>query len=189
MTIDPHNITDFNRNNSKLEEFLLFCVVVAGKKSSIQAVKLQQFLDANTHEPFSFIRCLNVCGTLRDRIEQVKLGQYERLVECFKTLAYSNHDLRTVTVEQLESIPGIGPKTARFFVMHTRRNQPYACLDTHVLKWLKAQGVENVPKNTPSGKNYLRLEKEYLRLCAEKGMDPAGLDLLVWSTSVKKEAA
>lgn len=187
--IDPHNITDFNRHNSQLEEFLLFCVVVAGKKSSVQAVKLQQFLEANTHEPFSFIRCLTVCGTLQNRIERVKLGQYGRLVECFKQLAYSGFDLKTVSVETLETIPGIGPKTARFFVLHSRRNQTVACLDTHVLKWLKAQGVENVPKNTPSGKNYLRLEKEYLRLCDELGMDPAGLDLQVWSTTVKKEAA
>lgn len=43
--IDPNNITKFYRTEAELEEFLLFCIIVAGKNSKIQAKKLAEFLE------------------------------------------------------------------------------------------------------------------------------------------------
>ena len=63
-----------------------------------------------------------------------------------------------------------------------------AGLDTHVLKFLKLMGVDNVPKVTPSSnKEYLRLEYEFLKLAAKYKMAPSDLDLMVWNEySIKK---
>ena len=44
MTVDPYNITKYNRTKAELECFLLFCIVVAGKTAYIQAQKLDEFL-------------------------------------------------------------------------------------------------------------------------------------------------
>ena len=42
--INPYQITNYDRSSSELEEFLLFCIVVAGKTAYIQAQKLEDFL-------------------------------------------------------------------------------------------------------------------------------------------------
>ena len=39
--IDPYKITNYNRTESQLQEFLLFCILVAGKTAYIQAKKLE----------------------------------------------------------------------------------------------------------------------------------------------------
>jgi thermostable 8-oxoguanine DNA glycosylase len=83
-------------------------------------------------------------------------------------------------VELLQCVKGIGMKTARFFVMHTRAHQMYACLDTHILAWLGDKG-HDVPKSTPQGKKYLELEKIFLDYCIEMDMMPADLDLKIWN--------
>jgi len=80
------------------------------------------------------------------------------------------------------SIHGVGPKTARFFLVHSRPDQEYVILDTHVLAWLKEKGVD-VPKSTPSGESYLRIEKVALclfRAYFGKSLDLAAIDLLIW---------
>ena len=99
-------------------------------------------------------------------------------------------DLRTCSADDLEKIHGIGMKTSRCFIIHSRPGARYAGLDTHILKHLKACGVENVPKSTPSSKKeYLRLEKEFLRIADLNNMTPAAYDLMIWNWfSVKSEA-
>ena len=42
--INPAEVTNYNRTQSELQEFLLFCINVAGKKSSIEAPKLEVFI-------------------------------------------------------------------------------------------------------------------------------------------------
>jgi thermostable 8-oxoguanine DNA glycosylase len=95
--------------------------------------------------------------------------------------ANANVDLTTCNAVDLCLIHGIGPKTANCFLLHTRRNHVGAGIDTHVLKYLKAWNVPNVPKNTPTGKSYARLEQEFLNICQKVGRQPAELDLLVWN--------
>ena len=64
--------------------------------------------------------------------------------------------------------------------MSSRHNVQHAALDTHLLKYLRAEGVENVPKSTPSSnKQYDRLEKEFLSRVPQ-GMTPAEFDLEIW---------
>ena len=182
FAIDPHNITNYNRSDEELELFWLFSVLVAGKNSRIQAGKLDEFLSDSSNfsvSPFSYIRYLVVQDFLRHTLEVHKLGQYNRLVPCFEQSL--DLDLRKCSVEDLEAIHGVGPKTARFFILHTRRDEHHAVLDTHILRWMREELGVDTPKNTPTGKRYFELEKVFLNYCAENSKFPAELDLEIWS--------
>lgn len=194
--IDPRKVTDFGRTDDELEEFLLFAIVVAGKGAFQQATKLDQFLTmSQTHfasscSPFGLIQhmTLDKNNILVERLRAVKMGQYERISTAFRGVSsffsehvMGMHQLRGVDVQTLECVKGIGMKTARFFMMHTRPNQVYACLDTHILKWLGTRGHE-VPKTTPRGEKYLALERVFLSYCEEMGKSPAELDLEIWNS-------
>ena len=88
-------------------------------------------------------------------------------------------NLSSCSIEDLERVVGIGPKTARCFVMHSRRGARHAGLDTHVLKYLKSRGVD-VPKSTPTGRRYAELERIFLDMADESGKSPAEFDLEIW---------
>jgi thermostable 8-oxoguanine DNA glycosylase len=185
--INPNAITNFARTDYELQEFILFCIVVAGKNSQVQAKKLAEFLSVTEESPFDFIRQCVVDGTLRGHLERVKMGQYGRLTKVFDDIATSIIDLRNVSVAILQNIVGL--KTARFFLMHSRAGFRCATLDTHILAWLNTQGVV-APKATPSNLNkYLTLEAKYLEICDARGLDPAALDLEIWKSRQVSVAA
>jgi hypothetical protein len=61
--INPAEVTNYNRSHNELEEFILFCINVAGKKSSIEAPKLEVFIERAKNitketSPFNCIRKL-----------------------------------------------------------------------------------------------------------------------------------
>jgi len=182
--IDPANITNFKRSLFELEEFLLFCIVAAGKNAKVQAAKLDAFLKPARdlgHTPFMYVRTLNVIGVLREHLEKHKLGQYNRLEQAFCTASqFYSVGLQYATTAGLEKIPGIGPKTARFFLVHSQPGQQFAILDTHILRYMRdVHGIET-PKTTPSGQKYLKLEKQFLAL-VPTGMSVAEFDLSIWN--------
>lgn len=201
--IDPRNVINFNRTQEELEEFYLFCVCVAGKTAQTQARLLDNFLnnffENNRHpklndspsnkifskplSPFAKIRLTIENGTLLDKLKNSKLGQYNRLFHSFAGAL--DLDLFSCTIKDLENIKGVGPKTARMFIMQTRANQHYAAIDTHILKYLKKQGI-SVPKSTPSsGKAYDFLEQKFLELAKKNNMTPADFDLEIWKSYQK----
>ena len=193
--IDPRNITNYCRSTLELQEFLLFSVVVAGKNSAVQAAKLDSFLRlavvryANSHgylqaDFFSILRGLAE-QEIRNLLQEVKMGQYNRLTPLIFELAHLCN-VNTCTVEDLERFKGLGPKTARFFILHSRKDARIAVLDTHILKHLAKYGVNNVPKSTPQNtKTYALLEKEFLRLVDLSDLTPAEYDLMVWKQYAK----
>lgn len=199
--IDPTDVTKFDRTDAELEEFFLFCCVVAGKTAMVQAKLLEGFIQSlpcPEGTPFQriFAQCLSSKVTLIDRLRDSRLGQYNRLQRCFKQAVGTfsqdaltcsimgvmpcGRTLRDCTVEDLESIPGIGPKTARFFLLHTRENQKIAALDTHILHYMRDQGIDT-PKGTPGkGAKYRELEVKFVELAEASGMSIADFDLKVW---------
>lgn len=195
--IDPTKVTNFKRTPAELEEFMLFSIAVAGKGAFQQAQKLEAFLAPwreRGYTPFGALRTMDMDGSMTFFLRSVKIGQYNRIGTAYRGLAHffrynddsmRYHPLAETDVKHLEVIKGIGMKTARFFAMHTRPHQQYACLDTHILKWLGAKG-HIVPKTTPQGDKYLALEKVFLDYCSQAGKLPADMDLEIWNEAHKK---
>ena len=184
--IDPTNITNFQRTDAELEELMLFAVLVAGKNARIQAVKLEQFLNANVNAPFKLITNLINNGTLVEEMKKVGLGKYNLLKDSFQYLVNNFPDgkLRNASIEQLEEVPGVGMKTARFFVLHSRANSRVAVIDTHLLKYLAREfPASSVPKSTPQKRElYLDMERLFLAECIKKNVTPYNGDLTCWLT-------
>lgn len=183
--IDPHNITNYNRSKRELQTFWLFCVLVAGKNSVIQARKLNDFLSEAPYNQLPLVYIDNLLGShnLHEKMVEHKLGQYGRLYKCFEDSMQYSDLLDVVGVGDLESIYGVGPKTARFFLLHTRKDQQHAVLDTHILRWMGKQFDVRLPKATPQGKLYQRIERMFLNYCREQNLSPAELDLRIWSSA------
>lgn len=191
--INPYEITNFKRNLHELEEFLLFTILVAGKTAYIQANKLQDFLNKgnelsndNSLKPFDTISFLYINNLLNDLIHQCKLGQYTKLKNAFTYLCHNQIDLFNCSVDDLEKIPGVGPKTSRFFLLHSRKID-VAVLDVHILKYLQTLD-STTPKTTPSNKlKYAKYEKLFLDQSRKLNKTPAELDLEIWKIYAKKD--
>ena len=183
MKINPQEITNYKRTTDELEFFLLFCMVVAGKTSDIQARKLEQWYDARFyqwHSPFDYISSLLSLG-LRGSLENVKMGQYSRLVKSFRDTVELGLDLKKCSLHDLCQIRGVKFKTANFFLTHSRKDYNVPVLDTHVLKFLKAQGVKDVPKATPQDEtDYNFFADQFAEIAKAMKMSVADLDLQVW---------
>jgi endonuclease III len=187
--IDPSNITNCNLNKYRLQEMLLFWVLVAGKTAKTTSRMLEDMLqylhkeyDIPFSRPFDVIRMYieDNPNDLEDFLKSFGFGCQKTKARSLRELVVSNLDLRTCTVVDLESIYGIGPKTARCFLIHTRKDARHAGLDTHVLKWLKSLGYK-VPNSTPTKKLYGKLEDVFLKLADSLNIGVAELDLMVWN--------
>jgi thermostable 8-oxoguanine DNA glycosylase len=153
--ITPNQITNFNRSEDELEEFLLFSILVAGKKAEMQAKKLDSFIGHAMMvvgiSPFDWLQHLvdlekdnpyynEKKNPLMSCMMNHKLGQYKRLYKAFKGILDFKGRLSKVTIPELESVYGIGSKTARFFILHSllmeaeNRKMSPAKLDLQVWK-------------------------------------------------------
>jgi hypothetical protein len=176
--IDPNNITKYDRTQAELEEFALFAICVAGKKSQQTAHKVNAFIQLLAARqpgvrPFHAIY-REGRAQVRALLEEVRMGQYTRISNAF--MAVSGVDITFAGVVWLES--ALGPKTARFILLHSRPDQKVAVLDTHILAWMRSKGI-NTPKQTPrAGKRYEELEKQFIALIGNQ--DVAEADLSIW---------
>tara|TARA_Y100000401_G_scaffold115688_1_gene119861 strand:+ start:4135 stop:4779 length:645 start_codon:yes stop_codon:yes gene_type:complete len=204
--IDPHNITNYYRTHVELELFLVFCIFVANKPSDITAKKVNgmfaprtdnkfnlEFLkesspiirDEDIHSPFHFIHVMRKRKLLTKWLSFWKIGQYRRFtktLEQIDDMFNSSHmSLKTVGLNQLMTIMGIGMKSARFFLLHSRPNIKVAVLDTHVLKWLRNQYGNSVPLTTPTRqKTYRLIEALFLAECYHWEFTAAEMDTKIW---------
>jgi len=184
--IDPKNITDFNRNTDELQAFWLFCMFVAGKNSDWASRCLKKLIDTADKGTnggiFNYFKSIGHTG-VHNMLVANRVGQYTRLTKGI--MQSLDLDLRTCSLEELLEIHGVGNKTARFFLLHTRERCDYAVLDTHILAWMRDHGVENAPKSTPTNlKVYRELENQY-RLLSRlhyPHLSNAQIDLLIWTT-------
>lgn len=185
--IDPTKITNFNATDNQLEEVILFWVLVAGKTAFIVSKALDNLLNGlEGSTPFEKIRGVRK-NFLPDLLKDHGIGCYNLKAKALWELVHSNIDLRTCTVEDLENIYGIGAKTARCFLIHSRPDANCAGLDTHILKFLRAKGC-TVPKGTPSSrKQYQKLEKIFLEYVKESGKSISEFDLEVWNNYAKMQ--
>ena len=212
--IDPLNITDFERNDFSLQSFFLFAVAVAGKPSGITAEKINSmvelFMESWVENPAYQEGHLDVPdGPLKHLIDltteciwwddispagrnlrHIKLGKYkqwDKLLEWFGfEVRDANYFLRTATLEQLLEIPGVGDKTARFFLLHSRKCEEVVPLDTHILKFV-GKTFSDCPKITPRGRAYNFWEERAKRLFKREietnnYSSFAEVDLAIWKS-------
>lgn len=183
--INPAEVTNYNRIQSELEEFILFCINVAGKKSAIEAPKLEVFIErakdiTKESTPFNCIRKLIKLGRLNEIMHWAKLSPYAQRYNSYVAVAKIK-DLQTVTLNRLLQVPGIGLKTARFFLSHSREDFDEPMLDTHILRFLRDQGYSDAPKSTPTNENtYHYFANIFKNIARQLGKSVTDLDLEIW---------
>ncbi len=168
---------------SDIEYKLLYSVIVAGKSAKFADNVLKKFFSSkdSTLSPFEFIKSLISKWGLNEALRLCKSGNYTKIEKAF-TQIVNEIDPMTCSIEDLEKIHGIGPKTSRFFMLWTRPDSRVAALDTHILKWLKSLGYKDIPKSTPSGARYYKIEQLFLKEADNRNMTPAKLDAMVWDS-------
>jgi thermostable 8-oxoguanine DNA glycosylase len=183
--INPAKVTNYNRTQYELEEFILFCINVAGKKSAIEAPKLEVFIErakdiTKETSPFNCIRKLIKLGRLNEIMHWAKLSPYAQRYNSYVAVSKIK-DLQTVTLNRLLQVPGIGLKTARFFLSHSREDFDEPMLDTHILRFLRDQGYVDAPKSTPSNENtYHYFANIFKNIARQLGKTVTDLDLEIW---------
>ena len=183
--INPAEVTNYNRTQPELEEFILFCINVAGKKSAIEAPKLEVFIErakniTKESTPFNCIRKLIKLGRLNEIMHWAKLSPYAQRYNSYVAVAKIK-DLQTVTLNRLLQVPGIGLKTARFFLSHSREDFDEPMLDTHILRFLRDQGYGDAPKSTPTNENtYHYFANIFKNIARQLGKSVTDLDLEIW---------
>jgi len=182
--IDPKNITDYSRTENELQTFWLFCILVAGKNSDTTSRALTKIVGdlSPWDNPFDGIRRIGFEG-LQDILRKYKTGQYDRIARAiWQSL---DIDLKTCSVEDLTRVHGVGPKTARFFLLHSREFCDEIVLDTHILRWMREKcNLENIPDNTPQNSNRYNELSAICKGLMEKnypGLSLAKIDLLIWT--------
>jgi thermostable 8-oxoguanine DNA glycosylase len=178
------NLMNFERTTDQLEELLFFSLCVAGKNSQITMRGVNRLFEGKSH-PFRWLRSLLNKKQFIPMMKKVGLGQYNRMQKSARCMVDSEIDLHTCSVAELESLHGIGPKTARFFLAFSRKGVKVAILDVHILRWMKKHGIKTPNKTPSTRKNYWELEKKYLALARRMKQNPAKLDYKVWLSSRK----
>lgn len=181
--IKPTSITDFKRSRAELELFWLFCILVAGKNSDWAALKVNSIFRhqvRNGTSPFAYLRRKG--NELHNFLVANKVGQYTRIERAINESLCL--DLENDPLEKLLSVFGVGPKTARFFLLHTRQNCNVVVLDVHILRYLRERwGFKDAPLATPSEPKYSEMEAWAIQLIRSDfpGISLAKADLLIWS--------
>lgn len=181
MQIDYNNITNYQRSVTELTGFLLWCTVTPGKRSDVITPKFNNILDQ--HDPTKLVKAHG--KTVRTALEKQGIGQYDRIMKCWKQIGQNIKPLgklKNITRKELLAIDGIGPKTASFFIVHSRPWSELAVLDVHILHYLQEQYPKYpVSRGTPQELDeYKRLEQMFLGIAASQNKTPADLDLEIW---------
>ena len=183
--IDPLRVTNFERTLHEAEEFLAFVILGAGKDSDRAAAATADLLRGKPASlaPYAWLRRLGR-NRIAGRLVASRFGQQHQKSKYLHGTAVlvadrDVRDVREFKLADLMPLPGLGMMTARMFPVHSRRDGPrHAVLDVMSLRVLRRRGVPRVPAQTLcSAREYLRLERAWLRYCDRTGRHLAELDL------------
>jgi hypothetical protein len=181
LLVNPLEITNFQRDDRELELFWFFAIFVAGKQALTTARKVTLMFNKLGHGqlPRDYLRRMGSRNRHRLLVEH-RIGQYDRIGGAIT--ASLDIDLANATVASLEAVPGVGPKTSRFFVLHSQADSRCVPLDTHILSFLRDQGVTAPSSTPPKGKRYDQLESLAIKHLSQAYPDLslAAADLLTW---------
>lgn len=80
---------------------------------------------------------------------------------------------------ELQSIEGVGPKTASWIVRNLAGSDEVAILDVHVLRACRAMAL--FPSDVRLPRDYDGLERRFLEFARRIGVRPSMLDAVMWS--------
>ena len=187
--INPTEVTNFKRTREETEQFALFAILVAGKNSDVASKKLhaickEVYDETGRRDILTWIvETYEYRYKIADFIQSYNVGQHTRISKHIDKMRFDIKKgiLLQLPVEVLEK--KMGPKTARFFLLHSVKDCECIPLDTHILSWMRDNGAD-VPKSTPKpGKRYREIEEECLAMFNEllpEGKSVAEKDLMVW---------
>lgn len=166
----------------ELQWRLIYSVLVAGKNARFAEGAMDRLLLGMKPRqlPFDYLRQHAKYIGMDRVVNDARTGNYRKTAKFLREVIDSKLDLTTCSVEDLESLHGVGPKTARFFLLWTRPGVQFAALDVHVLRWLRANGYPDAPRQTPSGRLYRQLEEAFVAKAASLGKTPRQLDDEIW---------
>jgi hypothetical protein len=158
--INPDKCTCFYLDKHGLELHILFWIFAAGKNGHTASKCLNNILEEHSVKtgitgPFDIIQTIE---NLPQELKKFGVGCFNNKAKTIKFLIEKELDLSTCTIEQLEDVWGLGPKSVRCFLIHTRENQELAGLDRHdiYLNWvIKFQNLHQIKNNTWKLKKYL----------------------------------
>lgn len=171
----------------QLQLWLIFSVVVAGKSAKFAEAVILRFVGCLTGRelPFEYFGRLGD-AELDSLVRGIRTGNYSKTTNAFRCMATKKLDLLKCSIEDLEGIPGVGPKTSRFFIIKTRPWVRCAVLDVHILRWMRANGYPDAPRNTPQNKRlYAYFEKAFLDECDKRQKSPFDFDFEIWAKGAK----
>jgi hypothetical protein len=129
--VDPQNVTIYDRDDRDLQEFFIFSV--CGMNAPAVATFIRT-IDRGEGElnPLTVIY-LNDDARVARLLKLSGVGSSSQKTLALKRAAVLQMQcrefLRTCTIDDLEQIPYVGPKTAGFFLLHSRMGVR-AALDT-----------------------------------------------------------
>lgn len=204
LKTSPFKVPFYEATDEELQQWFIFCVCVAGKSAAQMEKKVDAFLGKLTtwhyvtpskKSPMKLLAEMDWLS-IDALLKIVKMGRYgtlaSALIQASDKATRQKKFLRTCTVNDLIEIPGVGPKTARFFLMYTRPGFRGAILDTHILKWMDEQQgappVYDFPKSTPQNpRRYAEIEDMFLTACDALNITPADFDFQIWKSRARKQ--
>ncbi len=164
--IDPSFCTNFDRTDAELEEFAAFSVCVAGKNAKTTAKCLDRFILSLHVKMFGWgpglfwHLSLLTPSAVGQLLNAAGLGPTKMKARALTDLALrvvaGEISLRESPPEKLEEVRGIGPKTSRFFILHTRAGARVAAIDRHILRHLiRRQLAWLRPRSVRIGRRFL----------------------------------
>lgn len=177
--MNSHNAVKVQNDAYHKQCFLIHAMLVAGKNAATMEPKIRALVNLRraNEMPFDMLYRLYQEGNLLNALHRIRSGQYRRLAIGLAQL--SRLDVDTCTIEDLECVIGIGPKTAAYYMMYCRGAADVAANDTHVKKFLKEIGCES--------RNYRTQERVFLEACRALGVSNKELDDLVWRRHARGE--
>jgi hypothetical protein len=167
----------------QLLEFAIFSVCVAGKNSDQTAKKVDQLWRDKDFRTTLTVQWSNPPMTdtehelyvklIRQFLVTHKIGQYDRLSRVIMWLNQNCAKLDTILFNTLVNFRGIGPKTAAFFLLHSRSNASIPVIDTHICKYMATSNLAKYLENA-------RIVKEWIEHDFP-GMTLAQADLHLWT--------
>jgi len=181
--IEPTQVTNYHRSDEELEEFMLFCIAVAGHNSDSTARLVNRLIARTNGSLFDAFRSPYHGMSIAEILEEWHLAPYNKNAPAVAGVL--NLNLRTCTLHDLLSIHGIGHKTARMFLLHSRPDEELVVLDVHMLRYLREEcRMRGIPATTPNklSPTYLKIEEKAKRMVRTKfpHLTFAEFDLGVW---------